>query len=169
MPMKSLLSKTSLVIATLLGVGTLLLSGTRASAQQAALPVQTAADKAGWTTALPEAFAQAKAEKKLVLIDFTGSDWCPACQTLHEQVFSQPEFQGYAKNHLVFVELDFPREKPLAVDIRKRNEGLAVKYGIEVFPTVIVLDATGKVLDLSEGYRPGGVEAFLNPIKALKG
>jgi thiol:disulfide interchange protein len=29
-----------------------------------------------WGTDLPKALAQAKADKKMVLLDFTGSDWC---------------------------------------------------------------------------------------------
>ncbi len=33
------------------------------------------AAESAWLTDLPKAQAQAKAEKKLVLLDFTGSDW----------------------------------------------------------------------------------------------
>ena len=46
----------------------------------------------GWITDLDRAFARAKEEKKNVLVDFTGSTWCPPCIEMREQVFSKKEF-----------------------------------------------------------------------------
>src|SRR6266481_5854060 len=66
---------------------------------------------ATWLTDLPSAQATAKAENKIVLINFTGSDWCGWCIRLRDEVFSQPEFDAYANDHLVLVEADFPRHK----------------------------------------------------------
>ena len=63
---------------------------------------------AGWDDDYEKAVAQAKAEKKMVLLDFTGSDWCGWCIKLDKEVFSQPEFKDYAKENLVLVEVDFP-------------------------------------------------------------
>ena len=40
-----------------------------------------------WLTDLPKAEAQAKQEHKMVFLDFTGSDWCPACIEFHERWF----------------------------------------------------------------------------------
>jgi len=65
-----------------------------------------------WLTDLPQAQAQAKVENKTVLLDFTGSDWCPWCIRLKNEVFSQPEFIAYANKNTVLVEVDFPRQKP---------------------------------------------------------
>ena len=39
-----------------------------------------------WITDVPKAMEQAKSQKKLVLLDFTGSDWCPPCKNLHKTV-----------------------------------------------------------------------------------
>ena len=39
---------------------------------------------------------EAKANHKLVLLNFTGSDWCGWCIKLQREVFSQPEFEDYA-------------------------------------------------------------------------
>ena len=115
---------------------------------------KAAAEKPSWRTNYAEAQAQARAENKLLLINFTGSDWCPPCIMLEKQVFSKPEFAEYATKHLVLLEVDFPRRKELAAEQRAANVKLAGEYGIEGFPTVIVLDSSGKPLG-KFGYVPG--------------
>ena len=55
------------------------------SASFALLQLQAA--EAEWQTDLPKAQAQATKEKKMVLLDFTGSDWCGWCIKLHKEVF----------------------------------------------------------------------------------
>src|SRR5689334_15851945 len=63
---------------------------------------------AEWLTDLPTALAKAKAEGKSVLMDFTGSDWCPWCIRLRKEIFDQTAFQKFADENLILVELDFP-------------------------------------------------------------
>jgi len=99
-----------------------------------------------WLTDAAQAQARAKAEKKLVLLDFTGSDWCIWCQKLSKEVFATDEFAAYAKTNLVLVEVDFPRKKSLSDSQKAANEALAKKYSIRGFPTLILLDAEGKLL-----------------------
>lgn len=105
----------------------------------------TAVDLTKMTDAA-KAQALAKAENKLVLLDFTGSDWCPWCIKLNKEVFSTPEFAEYAKKNIVLVEVDFPRRKQLDPAQKEANEALSKKYGIEGFPTLILLDGSGKRL-----------------------
>ena len=99
-----------------------------------------------WSTDAVKAQAKAKAEKKLVMLDFTGSDWCGWCIRLHKEVFSTAEFAEYAKKNLVLVEVDFPRKKELSAEQKKANQALQSKYEIKGFPTLIVLDGNGKLL-----------------------
>ena len=66
----------------------------------------------GWSTDLEKAFAQAKAEKKSVLVEFTGSDWCPPCIAMRKNVFSTKEFVDGAAKKYILVELDFPNGDP---------------------------------------------------------
>jgi protein disulfide-isomerase len=108
-----------------------------------ALLTASAADL-NWLTDAAKAQAQAKTENKLVLLDFTGSDWCGWCIKLNKEVFSTPEFAEYAKKNLVLVEVDFPRKKALGKAQKEANEALSKKYGIEGFPTLILLDGAGK-------------------------
>lgn len=119
-----------------------------------------------WHSDFSKAQAAAKADHKLLLLDFTGSDWCIWCKKLEAEVFSKPEFQKYAADHLVLMTVDFPRSKPLAATVRKQNEELAEKYGIQGFPTVVVLNSAGKQVG-ELGYEEGGVSAFMSELKKL--
>jgi len=120
----------------------------------------------GWLSDYDKALAQAKAEKKPVLIDFTGSDWCGWCIRLNREVFSQEEFKEYAKQNLVLLEVDFPQRKPIAPEQRQKNEELAAKYRVEGFPTLIVLNSEGKQIG-TLGYQPGGPKAFIQALEKV--
>src|SRR6266700_6711884 len=90
--------------------------------------LQAGAEELQWLTDLPKAQAQAKKENKLVMLDFTGSDWCGWCIKLNKEVFSKPEFAEYAKKSLVLVEVDFPRAKEQSETLKKANQNLQKKY-----------------------------------------
>jgi thiol:disulfide interchange protein len=95
----------------------------------------------GWSTDLEKAFVKAKAEKKSVLVEFTGSDWCPPCIAMRKNVFSKKEFVDAASKNYILVELDFPNADPA---LKEKNQPLAEKYKIEGFPTVILFNSAGK-------------------------
>ncbi len=120
-----------------------------------------------WLTDFAAAKSKAKSDHKLVLLDFTGSDWCGWCKLLKAEVFSQPQFQEYAAKNLVLVELDFPRSKPQTDAIKKQNSELADQYQIEGFPTLVVLDAEGKSVG-KLGYMEGGPKAFIAALEKLR-
>jgi thioredoxin-related protein len=120
-----------------------------------------------WLTDYDAAKSQAKNDNKLVLLDFTGSDWCGWCKRLKAEVFSKPQFQDYATKNLVLVELDFPRYKQQSDAVKKQNRQLASEYQIEGFPTLIVLDAAGKKVG-ELGYMPGGPDAFIAALEKLR-
>jgi protein disulfide-isomerase len=122
--------------------------------------------KSGWTDDYEKAVAQAKQEKKIVLVDFTGSDWCGWCIKLDKEVFAKPAFKTYAKDKLVLVEIDFPQAKKLPRKKEEANEALQQKYGVEGFPTVIVLDSEGKKIG-QLGYVKGGPEAFIAELEKI--
>ncbi len=123
--------------------------------------------KDGWTDDFDKAKAQAKAENKKILLDFTGSDWCGWCIRLDKEVFSQQAWKDYAAKNLVLVELDFPRKTQLPAATKKQNEKLAAKYGIQGYPTVVILSSGGnKKGEL--GYVEGGPEAFIKALEKAK-
>jgi thioredoxin-related protein len=130
---------------------------------------QTArAEEATWLTDLTKAQATAKQEKKLVLMDFTGSDWCPPCKMLHKNVLTSKEFGAFAKDNLVLVLVDFPHQKQLPAEQKKANDALAKKYGVQAFPTVIVLDGEGKELNKQEGYGGESAKEFVENLEKIK-
>lgn len=114
-----------------------------------------------WGTDLPAALARARAENKRVLLDFTGSDWCPWCQKLDQDVFSTSQFASYAQNKLVLVKVDFLRNTPQSDDVKQANDALAKRYDVDGYPTCILLDASGKQLGREVGYPEGGRDAFI--------
>jgi protein disulfide-isomerase len=127
-----------------------------------------AAAEGEWLTDLAKAQAQAQAEKKLVFMDFTGSDWCPPCKALHKNVLTSSEFLNYAKENLVLLVVDFPRSKPQSEALRTANEELAKKFAVDSFPTIIVLDANGKKLSKESGYDGSNAKEFVAKLKKLK-
>ncbi len=126
------------------------------------------ADDAGWLTDFEKAKEQARKEKKLILMDFTGSDWCPPCIALHKNVLGKKEFMDYAKDNLVLVMLDFPENKPQSKEQRRLNQELSEHFKVEGFPTVIVLDANEKELKREVGYSGADVKTYIAKLKALR-
>jgi len=119
-----------------------------------------AADSA-WLDSVPQAMDQAKRENKLVLLDFTGSDWCGWCKKLDAETFSQPGFIDYARKNLVLVEVDFPRQQPQSAELRGANHALQVKYNVEGYPTVVALKPDGTVLWKQTGFLAGGPKTLI--------
>lgn len=110
---------------------------------------------ADWTNDYQAALVQAKAQNKLVLLDFTGSDWCPYCQLLHKEVFTTPAFQEFADRNYILVRVDFPHQKQLSESVKEQNESLRERFKVNTYPTLIVLNAEGKGLGRHVGYNPG--------------
>ena len=80
----------------------------------------------GWTDDFDAAKAQAKSEGKLLLVDFSGSDWCGWCKKLDKEVFATPEFLAGVKDDYVLVMVDSPSNKSLLSDKpRSRTRSLS--------------------------------------------
>lgn len=122
---------------------------------------------AEWETDFEKARAQAEKEGKLLLLDFTGSDWCAACKKLKKEVFSTPEFAEYAAKRFVLVEVDFPMKKKLPEAQQAANEALEKRFGVEGYPTVVIVDGKGTKLGMQEGYPGGGPAAYLKLLEEI--
>lgn len=121
-----------------------------------------AATPEGWSENLDKALEKAKAEKKSVLVEFTGSDWCPPCIAMRKNVFSKKEFVTAASKNFILVELDFPKGDK---ELKDKNQPLAEKYNIEGFPTVILLNSEGKEFTRFFASQFPTVEGFLKHLK----
>jgi thioredoxin-related protein len=120
-----------------------------------------------WQTDARTAAAQARAQKKPLLVAFMGTDWCRWCIKLKQEVFDQKAFQEAAPKRYVLVLLDFPRNTKLPDQLKMQNEGLANKYGVRGFPTVLLLNAAGEVMART-GYRPGSPAEYVAHLAQLE-
>jgi thioredoxin-related protein len=108
-----------------------------------------------WQTDFQKAQTEATAQKKYILLNFSGSDWCGPCIKLKKEILDSEEFLQYADEKLVLVRADFPRLKKnrLSPEQTKQNEALAEKYNSEgKFPLTVLIDANGKAIKSWEGY-----------------
>ena len=164
-----------IVVVLALGLGALLLATQKkgkvqAEAARSPAPASSAqASEAVWLTDYKAAQEQAKSSHKLILLQFTGSDWCPPCRMLKSQVLVTREFQDYASKNFVLVELDFPRAKILSPEVTEQNHMLGRQFGIQVFPTIIILNSDGKKVGELQGYDPrAGKEGFIASLEQVR-
>jgi protein disulfide-isomerase len=115
-----------------------------------------------WQTDYAAAKSAATQQNKYILLDFTGSDWCPYCIQMDKEVFAKPAFSTFAGDKLILVKLDFPRKANQSAAEKSQNQELAKKYGVEGFPTYVLLDPSGKEVRRQVGYLEGGPEAFIS-------
>jgi thiol-disulfide isomerase/thioredoxin len=119
-----------------------------------------------WGTDYAAALAQARSEGKQVFLLFTGSDWCVWCKRLEGEILSTPEFKEYAAAKLILVKLDFPRHTPQSDQLKAQNTQLAQQNGIRGYPTVVILDSSGKRIG-TLGYVKGGPAGFISKLQSF--
>lgn len=123
-----------------------------------------------WMGDFSQAQKDAKDQQKLILLNFSGSDWCGPCIKLKHDVFESEAFGQYAQNKLVLVRADFPRLKKnqLPSDQQARNDQMAERYNPNgKFPLTVLINSQGKVLKEWEGYQPS-VQKFISEIAAFQ-
>lgn len=118
-----------------------------------------------WLTDIPSAVKAAEKNGKPILVEFTGSDWCPPCKMMHERVFSKKEFLKEAGSTYNLVKIDIPKADK---ELRAKNEKVLEKYKVNGVPTVLLLRANGKEFNRFTATQNDTVEKFLEYIKAQK-
>jgi len=122
-----------------------------------------------WLGNFDEAKTDAAKDHKLILINFSGSDWCGPCIRERKEILETTAFENYASEHLVLVRADFPRQKKnqLSKEQQKLNDDLADKYNAEgKFPYTLLVDEKGKVLKVWDGFPNESPAAFIIQINA---
>ena len=131
----------------------------------AALAVAVVSAHAESAESLDAILKQAQSAGKPVVLEFTGSDWCPPCKMMQKEVFSTDAFKKFADSDILFVKLDFPNSRAQADDVKTRNRALAEKFNVEGFPTLVVLSPEGEELARQVGFMGGGPDAVIDWIK----
>lgn len=94
---------------------------------------------------------------RVVMLECTGSDWCPACIHLRREILDSPEFESAMGDKVVLVSIDYPRTPALVEKISKdewaEREKLLASYGIRGLPAVIMQDSDGLPFAIIPGAR----------------
>jgi thioredoxin-related protein len=111
------------------------------------------------------------AEKhQLILLNFSGSDWCGPCIRMKKEVFENESFSKMADSSLVLLNADFPRtrKKQLTTKQQDNNDKLAEIYNPSgKFPFTVLMNADGKVLKSWDGLPSENAMEFTAIVKRL--
>ena len=108
----------------------------------------TAAPDVRWETSLAAAQARAKAENKLIFLD-VSTGWCYWCKKLQNETFPSAQAKAaLAKVVPVSVETQDAAYKPT------KDNFIEQKYKVEGYPTMLILDASGKEVAREPGFLP---------------
>lgn len=121
---------------------------------------------------LENAKKQASEKNELILLNFSGSDWCIPCIKLHKNIIENDEFKKLeTENVVVYINADFPRNKKnqLSTELKKENASLADQYNKKgLFPYTLLLNSEGKILKSWEGLPSENALAFSKEIRSIK-
>lgn len=120
-----------------------------------------------WHTNLVEAVDKSIAQDKPLLLFFTGSDWCGWCKKLQAEAFFKPEFEKWAEENVVLMELDFPRRTAQPEELKQQNTNILRMFGVRGYPTIWFVNPTknGNEINFEKigktGYVRGGADAWV--------
>jgi len=125
---------------------------------------------APWQPNFETAKKIAKEKHELILLNFSGSDWCGPCMRLRREILDNEVFTKMADTSLVMVNADFPRNKKNQLDAQtgKQNDALADKYNPDgKFPFTLLLDENGKVLKTWDGFPDESAQQFSEEVENI--
>jgi thioredoxin-related protein len=123
-----------------------------------------------WEPDFDRAKKTATEKNELILLNFSGSDWCLPCMRLKKEIFDDGDFEKMADSTLVLVNADFPRNKKnqLTKPVLKQNEALADRYNpAGKFPLTLLLDANGNIIKSWDGFPNESAAQFAAQIKSI--
>ena len=100
------------------------------------------ASSIAWRTDFDGALAEARSANKRVLVDFSA-DWCPPCVAMKHDVWPHPQVARAVEAGYVALLVDADRDTVLAA-----------RYGVSAIPTVLLLDADGRLVARNDGFLP---------------
>lgn len=122
-----------------------------------------------WLDDFDTAQSRALSEGKAILINFTGSDWCPWCKRLDEETLSNADFIRQASKRFILMVVDSPADKSiLSPRAQKINPSIVRRFNISGFPTLVITDAQGSEITRLSGYVEGGPSALLGKLDRIQ-
>jgi len=158
----------SMVAVTALGATTPARDNTKAKPGASAPPATKSGGGGVFTQDFEAAKALAQDQGLPLLLFFTGSDWCGWCMKMKAEVFETQEWQRYAKDNLVLVTLDYPKNEALVPkEYVERNKTLQRTYGANGFPTTVLLAPDGQTTLEKFAGAQLDAKAFISQLKKL--
>jgi thioredoxin-related protein len=120
-----------------------------------------------WTLDVDKALAKAKAEKKILFLNFTSTDGHPTVAKFNKEILGQDKFCAYARdNAVILVDIIMGTKKLKNPAMAKQHAATVKRYGVKKCPLVIVTDSAGQPLGELE-YAAGGPGPFLAKLDEL--
>ena len=120
----------------------------------------------GWLVDFEKAKAQAAKEGKSILMEFTGSDWCPPCKALAKNVLTKDVFKKEIPKGFVLLKLDNPSDKSKQTPEEiEQYKTLSKKYAIQGVPTIFLADAKGRPYWQTVGYMGEPADKYVANLK----
>jgi thiol-disulfide isomerase/thioredoxin len=113
-----------------------------------------------WLTSYEAAMESARETGRPVLTIFTGSDWCPHCRTLEDNVLASDAFQSWADGRVVLLMIDLPQHG-ISQAVRSERSQVCIKYGVRTFPSGLLIAPDGQKLALQTGYAGASPETWI--------
>jgi len=104
-----------------------------------------------WLTSYEEALSKAQETGQPVLTIFTGSDWCPHCKTLEQNVLETATFLDWAEENVVLLMIDLP-QNGISQSVRSERSQVCIKYGVRTFPSALLIGPEGEKITVKSGY-----------------
>lgn len=119
----------------------------------------------GWGEDYESAKATAEKSGKLILLAFSGSDWCGWCVKMEKDIYSDSKFIKQAKKKFVLLMIDNPRNKSILSPLaQKQNPELVSQFQIRGYPSTVIVRPSGEEVRRFGGYQSRGVDAFLEKL-----
>lgn len=125
-----------------------------------------AAETVNWLDNFQGVKEQSQTSKLPILALFTGSDWCPGCIFLESRILSDKEVASFINKSFVPFKADFPRARKLQPGVSKQNARLSYEYGIEGYPTLLLIDKDGRKLAMAYN-ESGNPKDFIKQLKGM--
>jgi thiol-disulfide isomerase/thioredoxin len=113
-----------------------------------------------WLTNYESAMESARETGRPVLTIFTGSDWCPHCRTLEDNVLASDAFQSWADGRVVLLMLDLPQHG-ISQAVRSERSQVCIKYRVRTFPSGLLIGPDGQKIALQTGYAGASPETWI--------
>jgi thiol-disulfide isomerase/thioredoxin len=113
--------------------------------------IRPVAASEGWLTDYDAALTAATESGRPVLTIFTGSDWCPHCKTLEDNVLATDTFLEWASDNVVLLMIDLPQQG-ISPAVRSARSQVCLKYGVRTFPSALLIGPDGQKITVKKGY-----------------